>query len=179
MSFVRDRRSDEAVVIVDVGTGCGAIAVCLAHLLPSAQLIAVDTSADALALAHRNADRHVSAQPIIFLQGSLLEPIEGPVDLILANLPYIPTAVWAGSPLEIRDHEPRRGLDGGPDGLRAIACLIEAAPEHLVDGGSLVLEIGDEHATATTTLARDAFPDAKVTVQKDLAGLDRMLVVHT
>jgi release factor glutamine methyltransferase len=179
ISFVRDRHADQPIVIVDVGTGCGAIAVSLAHLLPTAQLIAIDISPDALALARRNADRHVSAQPITFLQGNLLDALEAPVDLILANLPYIPTAAWAELPPEIRDHEPRQGLDGGPDGLRHIARLIAAAPEHLGDGGRLVLEIADEHATATTTLALDAFPDATINVHKDLAGLDRVLVVQT
>jgi release factor glutamine methyltransferase len=180
LSFVRDRRAEESVVIVDVGTGCGAIAVSLAHLLPTTQLIAIDISPDALALARRNADKHVSAQPIIFLQGNLLEPLETTtVGLILANLPYIPTAAWAELPPEIRDQEPRQGLDGGPDGLREIAGLIAAAPEYLADGGRLVLEIGDGHGTATTRLALDAFPNARIGVQKDLAGLDRVLVVQT
>jgi release factor glutamine methyltransferase len=179
IAFVQARPADEIVTIADVGTGCGAIAVSLAHLLPSAQLIAIDASADALALARRNADHHPSAQPIRFLQGDLLEPVDPPLDLILANLPYIPTAEWAQLPPEIREREPRQGLDGGPDGLRQIARLLAMAPPYLAENGSIVLEVGDEQGSAATTLALEAFPESQVRIEKDLAGLDRVLVIRT
>lgn len=179
IAFVRDRSVGRAVVIADVGTGCGAIAVSLAYLLPSAQIVAVDISGDALALARRNAERHPSAQPIRFLEGTLLEPIDGTLDLIVANLPYIPTADWAQLPPEIREREPREGLDGGPDGLREIARLLAKAPEYFSEGGSLILEIGDQQTQAATSLALEAFPDGRVRIEKDLAGLDRVLVIES
>ena len=179
IALVQDRPADQVVAIADVGTGCGAIAVSLAHLLPSAQLIAIDASADAIALARRNAANHPSAQPVHFLQGDLLEPVDSPLELILANLPYIPTAQWAQLPPEIREREPRAGLDGGPDGLHQIARLLAMAPPYLAEGGSVILEIGDDQGPATTTLAQEAFPNARVRIQKDLAALDRVLVIAT
>ena len=179
IAFVRDHQADQVVTIADIGTGCGAIAVTLACLLPSAQLIAIDASGEALTLARRNAVNHPSAQPIRFLQGDLLEPIDPPLDLILANLPYIPTAQWEQLPPEIREHEPRQGLDGGPDGLRQIARLLALAPPYLAEGGGVILEVGDEQGSAATTLALEAFPDSQVRIEKDLAGLDRVLVIRT
>jgi release factor glutamine methyltransferase len=179
IAFVQDRLDDQLVTIADVGTGCGAIAVTLASLLPTAQLIAIDASGDALTLARRNAVNHPSAQPIRFFQGDLLEPVGPPLDLILANLPYIPTAQWAQLPPEIREREPRRGLDGGPDGLKQIARLLAMAPPYLAENGGVILEVGDEQGSAATVLALEAFPDSQVRIEKDLAGLDRVLVIRT
>jgi release factor glutamine methyltransferase len=178
IAFARDRPADQGVVIADIGTGCGAIAVTLAHLLPTARLIAVDQSADALALAQRNADLHRAIQPIKFLEGDLLGPLDSPVDLVVANLPYIPTGEWETLPPEIRDREPRQGLDGGPDGLRELRRLLAVAPGHLAEFGALVLEIGQSHGDAVAELAEKAFPDADIRIEPDLAGLDRMIVVE-
>ena len=179
IAFVRDRPADQVVAIADIGTGCGAIAVTLACLLPSAQLVAIDTSVDALTLARRNAVNHPSARPIRFLLGDLLEPVEPPLDLILANLPYIPTAQWAQLPPEIREREPREGLDGGHDGLRHIARLLTMSPTYLAEGAGVILEIGDEQGAAATSLVLEAFPNAQVRIEKDLARLDRLLVIRT
>ena len=178
IAFVRDRPDDLEVLIADVGTGCGVIAVTLAHLLPSACLIAVDISADALALAKKNARRHPSAHPITFLQGDLLESVDPTLDLIVANLPYVPTVRCAELPPEIQ-REPREALEGGPDGLREIARLLAMAPRHLNEHGAVILEIGDEHGQAATKLAKKAFPDGRMRVEKDLAGRDRVLVIET
>ncbi|KPK21671.1 MAG: hypothetical protein AMJ76_02025, partial [Dehalococcoidia bacterium SM23_28_1] len=103
-----------SLTIADVGTGCGAIALALAtHLLP-AQIIATDISPLAIALARDNAERLRLASPVRFLCGDLLEPIEQPVDIVVANLPYVRSAEWESLPVEIRCHEPRQALDGGP-----------------------------------------------------------------
>jgi len=179
VAFVRERSADEPFTLVDVGVGCGAIAVAVAHELPQAQVIATDVSPEALALAQRNAERHGLSQRIRFLQGDLLEPLETPVDIVAANLPYVPTADWERLPPEIRAHEPRSGLDGGPDGLRLIERLLRQAPRYLKPGGALFVEIGDEQGQAASALAREAFPNAQVEVKPDLSGLDRVLVVRT
>jgi release factor glutamine methyltransferase len=177
IAFVRDRPGDQPVLVADVGTGSGAIAVSLARALPSVQVIATDTSPDALSLAQRNARRYPSAQPIRFLNGDLLDPIEISVDLIVANLPYIPTSDWTRLAPEIL-REPRQGLEGGPDGLREIARLLATAPGHLNQDGGLILEIGDQQAQAATALAIRAFPKGRTRVEQDLSGRDRMLVVE-
>ena len=101
------------------------------------------------------------------------------MDVIAANLPYVRTADWERLPPEIREHEPRGGLDGGPDGLRLIERLLEQAPRHLKPGGALFVEIGDDQGQAAAQLARRSFPEAHIEVKPDLAGFDRVLVVRT
>jgi release factor glutamine methyltransferase len=110
--------------------------------------------------------------------GDLLNPLADSVDVIAANLPYVTTADWERLPPEIREHEPRCGLDGGPDGLRLIARLLEQAPPHLEPGGALFEEIGDDQGAAVAQLAHNNFPDASVSIEADLAGRDRVLVIQ-
>ncbi|HLA19167.1 MAG TPA: peptide chain release factor N(5)-glutamine methyltransferase [Dehalococcoidia bacterium] len=179
--------------IADVGVGCGAIAVTLAVSLPQAEVIAVDISAEALALARRNAERHGVAARIDFREGDLLTPLAAhpepkpgvsrdssrTVDVIAANLPYVRTADFEAGPPEIREHEPRLGLDGGPDGLDLIRRLLRDAPSYLEAGGALFAEIGEEQGEAARALAVGCFPRAQIEIKQDLSGLDRVLVVRT
>ncbi len=165
--------------IADIGVGCGAIAVALAVNLSDAEIIAIDVSPRALALARRNAERHAVADRIRFLEGDLLEPLDAPVDVIVANLPYVRTVDFEATPPEINEHEPRLGLDGGPDGLRLIERLFRHAPTHLKPGGALFAEIGDQQGEAARTLAVAAFPQAHIEVKQDLSRLDRVLAVRT
>jgi len=101
------------------------------------------------------------------------------VDVIAANLPYVRSADFEASPPEIREHEPRLGLDGGPDGLQLIGRLLRDAPALLKPGGALFAEIGEEQGEASLGLARACFPQARIEVKQDLSGLDRVLVVYT
>jgi release factor glutamine methyltransferase len=173
-------RRQAGLKIADVGTGCGAIAVSIAHTVPEASIVAVDLSADALALAQRNADRHRVQRRVRFVQGDLLAPLDGDAfGLIAANLPYVRTSEWEQLPKEIREHEPRDGLDGGPDGLQVITRLLQQAPGHLAPGGLLLAEIDDRQGLASADLARDGFPSAGVEVRRDLSGRDRVLTVQT
>ena len=165
------------VTIVDVGVGCGAIAVALAAHLPGATVIATDISTDALALARHNAERIALDQRICFLEGEGLQPLVEPVDVIAANLPYVKTDDWERLRPEIRCFEPRQGLDGGLDGLRAIEPLLSQAPQYIRPGGAVVLEIGDEQGEAVCRMAAAAFPQTRVKIRHDLAGLGRVLVV--
>ncbi len=165
--------------IADIGVGCGAIAVALAVNLSETEIIAIDISPQALDLAHRNAQRHAVGDRILLLEGDLLEPLDTPVDLITANLPYVRTADFEAAPPEINKHEPRLGLDGGPDGLRLIERLLRDAPPHLKPGGALFAEIGDKQGEAARALAAVAFPQARIEVKQDLSRLDRVLVVRT
>lgn len=168
----------ERVTLVDAGTGSGAIALAVAKHLPALRVLATDNSRAALAIADLNAKRLRLAGRVTFLQGDLLEPVPEPVEIITANLPYIPTAVWASLPPEIRDHEPREALDGGEDGLHVIDRLLIQARAHLSPGAVVILEIQYDQAAALTALVEDRLPGAAVEIRKDLAGHDRVAVVR-
>jgi release factor glutamine methyltransferase len=165
--------------IADVGTGSGIIAVTLAVHLPTARILATDTSADALSVAHTNAVRHGVAAQIEFLVGDLLVPVLQPVDLIAANLPYVATSEWETLMPEIRDYEPRQALDGGPDGLEWVRRLLDAAPGCLRPGAVLLAEIGATQGAAVLDLARSRFPTARIALRRDYAGLDRLFLIQT
>jgi release factor glutamine methyltransferase len=167
-----------SLTIVDVGTGCGAIALALATRLPSARIIATDISPAALALAQGNAERLGLASVVRFLCGDLLEPLEQPLDIVVANLPYVRSDEWQRLPVEIRCHEPRQALDGGPDGLRVIERLLRRAPPLLRPGAALLLEIGYDQGPPVVALASEVFPQAAIEVKKDLASLDRLVVIQ-
>lgn len=165
---------------IDIGTGCGCIAISLAFRLPDLALTATDVSTAALAIAHANAEKFNLLERIDFLEADLLDhPAlnHRRFDLIVANLPYIPT--WTLRQLEVYDHEPPLALDGGPDGLRLIRRLLETAPQHLAEGGALLLEIEASLGKSAHELAHLAFPQADVKVLPDLSGHDRLLMIQT
>jgi len=166
-----------SLTIVDVGTGCGAIALALAAHLPAAQIIATDISPAALALAQANAESLGLASAVRFLRGDLLNPLGQQVDIVVANLPYVRSDDWQRLPVEIRCYEPREALDGGRDGLRVIERLLRQAPPLLPSGAALLLEIGYDQGPPVVALASEVFPEAAVEVKKDLASLDRLLVI--
>jgi release factor glutamine methyltransferase len=159
--------------IADVGTGSGAIAVTLAKERPDALIFAVDLSPDALAVARANAERHGAA--VTFLEGDLEVPLipHAPFDLIVANLPYIPAGDIAGLAPEVRA-EPRRALDGGPDGLALVRRLVAAAPALLAPGGAIALEIGIGQAQDTAELCAAAGL-TDVRVRRDLGSVERVV----
>jgi release factor glutamine methyltransferase len=160
--------------ILDVGTGSGVIAITLALELPEAEVQAADLSTDALALVAANAERHGLAGRITFHQADLLPSGDTKLDLIVANLPYIPAAEIAALSPEVH-HDPLAALDGGPDGLDLVRRLIDAAPERLTPGGALLLEIGAGQADAVNTLlANRKFRD--ISVRSDYQNIPRFAV---
>jgi release factor glutamine methyltransferase len=165
-------------VLVDVGTGSGCIGITLAVHAPLARVYALDLSPHALRVAQANALRHGVAGRMTFLQSDLLAALPEPVDLIAANPPYVAHQDWPTLPREVRTHEPRLALDGGPDGLDLIRMLIDQAPAYLAPGGAVLVEIGATQGPAATQLARRAFPTASITVQTDLSGRDRVLCIE-
>jgi release factor glutamine methyltransferase len=166
-----------ASVVVDVGTGSGALAVTLAALCPQARVYATDISYDALAVARHNAEIH--SANVTFLQGNLLEPrIERGIkaDLIMANLPYIPSDDLPN--LAVSRYEPRLALDGGVDGLDLIRQLLQQTPAVCGHGTLLLLEIGAEQGADVLKLAGDMLKPSRIAVLNDYAGHDRIVRVE-
>ena len=142
--------------------------------MPEARIDAIDISPDALALARQNVDRHGLAERVRLLQGDLLDPLATSVDLIVSNPPY---TILAEIDQGVRRYEPHQALDGGADGLELYRRLLNQAPAKLRPGGAVLLEIGATQAEAVADLARRAFPAATVSVHRDLAGHNRVVVI--
>jgi release factor glutamine methyltransferase len=164
-------------VFADIGTGCGAIAIALALNVARSDVHAVDLSAEALSVARRNSERYGVADRVYLHRGDLLTPLPEYVDVLVANLPYVTTSEWERLPPEIRDHEPRPALDGGADGLDVIRELLREAPGFLRPKGCVVLEFGAGQAEAVKDEARRSFPGYALEVRRDLAGIERALVI--
>ena len=162
--------------MVDVGTGSGCIAASILTHCPRLSAEAVDVSQAALAVARRNAARHGVAERAVFTQGDLLDGLDGPFDLLCANLPYIPSGALASLP--VTRYEPRLALDGGPDGLRLVAALVRQAPRALQPESLALFEIEAGQGRAAEALAREVFPPAGIHVLRDLAGHDRLLRIE-
>lgn len=160
---------------LDLGTGCGALAVTLAAERPELTVVALDIELDALKLARLNARRYGVEDRLILVRADLLAPLGVAFDLICANLPYIPS-VALGS-LEVARREPMRALDGGPDGLSLIRGALRDLPRALAPGGLALFEIQPDQAAPVSLAARQTLPDADVRVRPDLAGLDRAVAV--
>jgi release factor glutamine methyltransferase len=165
-------------IILDVGTGSGCVAVALAKHLQSSFVVAIDTSVDALGVARRNAARHQLLSQVAFVQGDLLGPIAGPVDLIVSNPPYLSRTELQATAPEVQAYEPTLALDGGPDGLAVIRRLLAQAASRLTAGSTLLVEIGAKQGAAALCLAQAHFPQAAIAIKPDLAGRDRVLVVE-
>jgi release factor glutamine methyltransferase len=170
---------DPRSAIADVGTGSGCIAIALTVHAPHSHVYALDLSPDALDVARANAERHGVADRITFIESDLLAALPEPVDLIVANPPYVAAEEWSTLPREVGEHEPRLALYGGCDGLAVIRRLLDQAPAHLRPGGSLLVEIGAAQGAAVTQLAHQTFPTAGIALHSDLAGHDRVLRVQT
>jgi release factor glutamine methyltransferase len=155
--------------IADIGTGSGAIAVSLAVNLPQAKIYATDISAAALKVALTNCRRHGVADRVHLLEGDLLEPLREPVNIIVANLPYV-----GQSELDPKS-EPPLALDGGASGVETIKRLCQQASGRLKSGGWLLLEIGQGQREAVTTILHNIFPGVEIEVRPDLAGIDRVV----
>jgi release factor glutamine methyltransferase len=172
--------------VVDVGTGSGAIAIALAHLLrerrmlPEVSIVAADSSAEALDLARENAVAHAVGDGVVFVEADLVPPRgagEPPFDVILANLPYIPSAEIDRLPVAA-SFEPRAALDGGPDGLTQIKRLIGLLPGALTPEGTAMLEIGFDQGPAVEAEVA-ALPGAWQThVEADLSGKPRLVEIE-
>ena len=170
----------ENETIVDIGTGCGNIAVSLAKELPQARIVATDTAKKALRLANLNASRQEISN-IIFARGSLFSTLkrlqlEGKCDFIVSNPPYVSEEEWAKLDIEIRDHEPKSALVAGKSGLEVINKLIQEAPPYLKPGGCLLVEIGIGQRDKVLSFFDSDPVWEKANFFKDLNGISRVAV---
>ena len=174
LAAARLRAQPEPHVAVDLCTGCGAVACFLADAVPGARVLATELDPGALAWASRNAARH----GVELAAGDLAEPLPpalaGRVQVLTANVPYVPSDQIELLPRDVRDHEPRLALDGGPDGLDVLRRVAALAPRWLASGGVLLSEIAeDQGADAVRALAEAGL--AEVRLHHDLAGRHRVV----
>jgi release factor glutamine methyltransferase len=167
--------------VADVGTGSGTIGIALAaalrrrHALDDVEVIGTDASPDALDLARENAVGHAVGDRVRFVEADLLPPVvDPPFDVVLANLPYIPSGTIPSLPVAA-SFEPRASLDGGPDGLTPIRELVARLPSALAPAGTAMLEIGSDQADAVREIVAAELPDWGTTVEPDLSGAPRVV----
>ncbi len=176
-------KSGDGVCFADIGTGSGAIALVLLKNMSEARALAVDISADALAVARRNAQRHSLTDRVEFLQGDLLGPLEDHpagrgLHYLVSNPPYIPDGEWDAVEPNVKDYEPHGALRGGADGLKFVKPVIEGAPKFLRAHGLLLVEIAAATAPAVLELAKAHPMLESARVEQDLEGLQRVLVAR-
>ena len=160
---------------VDLGTGSGAIAIALADLMPHASIHAVDTGADALAIAQANAERLGFGHRIQFYPGRWFEPLghlKGSIVGMISNPPYIPSQEVLSLQPEVMSYEPHLALDGGEDGLEYLRQLIQVAPEYLSSSGLWMVEMMQGQMDTIVSLL-DHAGYADIQRLRDLEGVDR------
>jgi release factor glutamine methyltransferase len=164
--------------VLDLGCGCGVVAITIALELPGAAIFASDVSSDAVEVARENARRANVADRIGFGCGDLFAAVRGRrFDLVVSNPPYVPRVELERLAPEVRDYEPRIALDGGGDGLDFYRRLAPTAGDVLAEEGAVVVEIGHEQGSAVTGIfAAAGF--RVVRMERDLAGIERVLVVR-
>jgi release factor glutamine methyltransferase len=170
-------RSLAAPVVVDLCTGSGAMALAVADEVPSAQVHAVELDETAFGWAMRNA----AGTSVRLYQGDMadaLPELDGSVDLVIANPPYIPMEAWESVAVEVRDHDPSLALWSGPDGLDAIRVVERAARRLLKPGGFAVVEHADVQGTGAPAVFRSAAGWTEIADHSDLAGRDRFVTAR-
>ncbi len=166
------------LLAVELGTGSGAVAIVLVMRQPRLRFIAVEKSPSALSVARANAALHKVEDRIEFRQGDLLEGVVDRIDLLVANLPYIPSGEIDHLMPDVRDYEPREALDGGPEGTAVIQRALEQAVGRMERPGWLLFEIGDGQGAKLAEVSQQLYPAATVQVLRDYAGRERILSIQ-
>ena len=175
--------AEREATIVDVCTGSGCIAVAIARLRPRARVIATDLSSPSLNVARQNAMRHEVGERITWLEGDLLRPLaekglEGRIDVIVSNPPYIAEADWTTLQPEVRLFEPRGALVAGPQGTELHERLLQEAGRYLSPGGALIMEIGAGQARAMRGIVEQIPGYRFHRLVYDEAGLERVVIIE-
>lgn len=164
-----------AIRLLDLGTGSGCLLLSLLAALPHATGVGVDSSARALAVAGRNAERLGLSSRATFLRSNWFERVSGQFDVVVANPPYVASGEIGWLEPEVALHEPSLALDGGPDGLDAYRAILSDVGRFLAPGGHVYFEVGDGQAKAVAGLCRRAGL-VHIVGLRDLAGLERCVV---
>jgi len=176
LDLLKDKFGETASpAIADIGTGSGCISISIARHHPNCELTAIDISVAALAIAQQNANQHQVGNRIKFVQSDLFATVEDQFDLIVSNPPYIRDDDIDSLLTDVKDHEPRNALAGGPQGTEITKRLISEAADRLRPNGWLIFEIAPDSQQQLLQFIADheAFDDGLVTV--DLAGLPRII----
>ncbi|MDD5312324.1 MAG: peptide chain release factor N(5)-glutamine methyltransferase [Dehalococcoidia bacterium] len=175
----KESNSQRKLIIADVGTGSGAIAIALAVNLPQSIIYATDISEKALEVAAINVKRLGLEARIILIRGDLLDPIDRKLDMIVANLPYIAEAELGCLQAEVACHEPGIALQGGADGLQVMRRLIGQASGKIAAGGAVLLEIGAGQERGVTGIVHDLMPGSTIELIKDFGGINRVVRISS
>jgi release factor glutamine methyltransferase len=165
------------LLAADIGTGCGAIAVSLALNLPGSRVYATDISTSALKVARLNCRCHKVAEQVTLINGDLVQPLPEPVDLMVANLPYIKNSELTNLSPEIVNFEPRMAIDGGKDGLDCIQKLLRQVKDKINSGGCLLLEIGQNQETDVVRLIHKYLNGLNFGFMADLNCIKRVVKI--
>lgn len=177
-------KAGDGVLIADVCTGSGCVAITLLKNLPGARVIATDISADALDVARENARRHAVEERVEFIEGDLLDPIarhpvagmNGALNYLVSNPPYIPDDEWPAVAPNVKDHEPHLALRGGVDGLDYVRRLLAEGPALIRTGGLMLIEVADSRAHHALALSEGSPALTENRVLNDFEGLPRVVV---
>ena len=168
---------ERAYRFLDLGTGSGCLLLALLSEYPSASGVGVDVAFGAAAAARHNAERFGLPERARFVVGDWGGALAGGFDAVVANPPYIATSELAGLPPEVRDHDPRRALDGGADGLAAYRAIAGELPRLLMPGGLFIAEIGAGQAETAARIVMAAGL-AVEDIAADLAGIPRAVIAR-
>ncbi len=180
IQYFQERKRISSPLIADLGTGSGAIAVSLASWISHAFVYAVDISEKAIEISKGNAQRHGVSERMRFLRGDLFQPLkakalEGKLDALVSNPPYIPRREIDNLQKEVAVYEPRLALDGGEDGLDFYRRIIEDAPLFLKEGGLLAFEVGYDQAQPVNQMLNEKGCFQDIEIKKDLSGIERVV----
>ena len=162
------------LLAVDIGTGSGAIAISLALSVPGIRVYAIDISPSALEVARLNCEYHNVGRQVTLLSGNLLQPLPEPVDLVVANLPYIKSSELVSLSPEITKFEPRMAIDGGDSGLECIRQLLQQVKSKINAGGCLLLEIGQNQEKDVSQLINSCLNEVNFRFIADFNGIKRV-----
>ncbi len=171
------------ITIVDLGTGCGNIAITLARYIPNSRIYATDISKKALEIAKENARRYRVEDRITFLEGDLFSPLknhhlEGKIDFLVSNPPYIVKREIDSLMPEVANYEPRIALDGGEDGFSFYGRIMEKAPKYLKSRGYLVLELGIDQVSRVKEIIEKTSKFESIEIIKDYSKIDRVIIAQ-